>query len=92
MEGSLLHSVARALLQGVGFVHGDTSELDPDVFSEELRRPEYASVETIYLSFLTLTLVIKSVSNILYFRGLAAGQSLQYALLSLPFIGAGLKI
>lgn len=37
--------------------HWHYRELDPDVFSEELRRPEYASVERIAAVFLTLTLV-----------------------------------
>lgn len=36
--------------------HWHYRELDPDVFSEELRRPEYASVERIAAVFLTLTL------------------------------------
>ncbi|WP_339649317.1 class I SAM-dependent methyltransferase [Halopseudomonas pelagia] len=36
--------------------HWQYQELDPDVFSEELRRPEYASVERIAAILLTLTL------------------------------------
>lgn len=36
--------------------HWQYRELDPDVFSEELRRPEYASVERIAAVLLTLTL------------------------------------
>tara|TARA_R110002020_G_scaffold17872_3_gene63330 strand:- start:6601 stop:7578 length:978 start_codon:yes stop_codon:yes gene_type:complete len=46
----------QGLLQGVA-CHWRYEELDPDVFSEELRRPEYASVERIAAVFLTLTLL-----------------------------------
>ncbi len=67
--GTLLLYTGVAMVQGQDPFHAqlqrllDSStstwkyqELDPDVFSEELRRPEYASVERIAAVLLTLTL------------------------------------
>lgn len=67
--GTLLLYTGVAMVQGQDPFHAqlkrlldgsentwEYQELDPDVFSEELRRPEYASVERIAAVLLTLTL------------------------------------